>query len=168
MSSTGPIPPPSAEFFTRSIDVLRQQQQEAIKKLTLAQQQAAKAVPLKPPPTPRMTTEALQATLSDKLTALTTTVQRQQQALDEALVQGTTAPVEAGIRIGQVQGTLESQEQELHRIGAMLDGLRDQQAQESLRLQQMYQQYQQASQVMTNLMKTQHNTVKAIINNLKA
>jgi hypothetical protein len=154
--------------MTRSIDVLRQQQQEAIKKLILAQQQAAKAVPVTTPPSPRMTTEALQATLNDQLTALTTTVQRQQQALAAALAQGTVAPVEAGIRIGQVQGTLESQAQELNRTGAMLDALSELQTQDSLRLQQMQQQYQQAFQVISNVMKAQHDTVKAIINNLKA
>ena len=36
MSSTGPIPEPGAEVLTRYLDILGQQQQEMIQKLTLA------------------------------------------------------------------------------------------------------------------------------------
>ena len=86
MSSTGPTPQPAAEVLTRYADVMRQQQHELIKKLTLAQQAARPAAMATP--SPGMTTEALRAKVNDRLATMTATVQQTYQILEEALAQG--------------------------------------------------------------------------------
>lgn len=163
MSSTGPIPQPGAEFWTRSMDVLRQQQQEMIQKLTLAQQQVAKPVPMKTPPSPGVTTEALQAKLNDQITTMTTTMQRQQQALTEALAKGDIAAGVAGVMIGQAQGALQLREQELQTLKGQLDSLSQLQQQEMLRLQRLKQQYDEAASMMSNMLKKQQDMANSII-----
>jgi flagellar biosynthesis/type III secretory pathway protein FliH len=136
MSSTGPIPQPGAEVLTRYLDILGQQQQEMIQKLTLAQQQAAMPVPMKTLPTPGLTAEALQAKLKDLLTTLTTTVQRQEQALREDRASGGVTAFQAGWNVAQTQGALELTMQELQALKVQLDTLRSR-LEEQRRLDQM-------------------------------
>ena len=169
MSSTGPIPQPGAEFWTRSMDVLRQQQQEMIQKLTLAQQQAAKPVPMKPPPLAGMTTEALQARLN-QLTTMTTTLQRQQQALTEGLGKGDIAAGLAGVMAGRAEATAEHLRADMDLLIGQLKGQMDMLSQvtqqETLRLQQLANQCNEAYSVMSNVLKSQQDVTQSIIRNM--
>jgi 2-oxo-4-hydroxy-4-carboxy--5-ureidoimidazoline (OHCU) decarboxylase len=167
MSSIGPIPQPGAEFWTRSMDVLRQQQQEMIQKLTLAQQQAAKPVPMKTPPLPGMTTEALQARLNQQLTTMTTTLQRQQQALTEGLAKGNISASLAGVMAGRAEATAEQLRAEMELLKGQIDMLSQLHQQETLKLQQLADRYNEAFSLMSNILKTQHDTTKSIIQNMR-
>jgi hypothetical protein len=127
MSSISPIP-------QQYLDVLGQQQQEMIEKLTLAQQQAAQQVAgqpmagqpvaMKTLPAAGLTAEALQAKLKDLLTTLTTTVQRQEQALREDRASGGVTAFQAGWNVAQTQGALDLTMQELQALKVQLDALR--------------------------------------------
>jgi hypothetical protein len=215
MSSIGPVPQPGAEFLARSMDVLRQQQQEMIQKLTLAQQQVAKQMAIqqqeaakqlaaqqqaaqqqaaalqqaaqqlaagqvaagqmlagqpgatKTPPLPGMTTEALQARLNEQLTKMTTTLQRQQQAVIEALGKGDLSAGVAGVMIGQAQGAAEQVQAEMQLLKAQIDAMSNRQQQEMLQLQQMKQQFEQAFNLLSNMSKTQHDMANRIIQNIR-
>jgi uncharacterized protein YPO0396 len=212
MSSTGPIPQPGAESLVRSMDVLRQQQQEMIQKLALAQQQAAKqqaeaqrqqaeaqvqaaakqleAVKqqatlqmaagqvagqlmtgqvgaMKTPPLPGMTTEALQARLNEQLTKMTTTLQRQQQAVTDALSKGGLTAGVAGVMIGQAQGAAEQMRAEMDLLKSQIDALSNHQQQEMVRLQQLTNRYNEVFNLLSNISKTQHDTAQKIIQNLR-
>jgi hypothetical protein len=125
MSSTGPIPQSGAGFWTQHVNVLRQQQEEVIKRLTLAQQQAAKLAAMKTPPSPGLTPEALQANVNDQLNTMRTTVQQTYQTVGEALAQG-NATVATGA-LETLQATLTNSVQELKaqqsRVEALLKWL---------------------------------------------
>ncbi len=216
MSSIGPVPQPGAEFLARSMDVLRQQQQEMLQKIALVQQQVAKQQAAqqqeaakqlaalqqaaaqqvaaaqqqaaqqlaagqvaagqmlagqpgatKTPPLPGMTTEALQARLNEQLTKMTTTLQRQQQAVTEALGKGDLSAGVAGVMIGQAQGAAEQVQAEMQLLKAQIDAMSNRQQQEMLQLQQMKQQFEQAFNLLSNMSNTQHDMANRIIQNIR-
>jgi len=166
MSSIGPIPQPGAEFWTRSMDVLRQQQQEMIQKLTLAQQQAAKPVPMKTPPLPGITTETLQARLNQQLTTMTTTLQRQLQALTEGLAKGDISAGVAGVMAGRVEATAEHLRAEMELLKGQMDMLSQLHQQQTLQLQQLTNRYNEAFSAMSNMLKSQQDVTQSIIRNM--
>jgi hypothetical protein len=197
------------------MDVLRQQQQEMIQKLTLAQQQVAKQQAaqqqeaakqlaaqqqaaqqqaaalqqaaqqlaagqvaagqvltgqlgaMKTPPSPGMTTEALQARLNEQLTKMTTTLQRQQQAVTEALGKGDLSAGVAGLMIGQAQGAAEQVRAEMQSLKTQIDAVSNYQQQEMLRLQQMKQRLDEAANLMSNVAKTHQDMANKIIQNIR-
>jgi hypothetical protein len=178
MSSIGPTSQPGAEFLARSMDVLRQQQQEMIQKLTLAQQQAAKSVTelAKASPSPRMTMEILQAKVNDQLTALTTTVQRQQQTLKEAYTKeasaaGAMTAVQAGMSFAQAHGALESTKAELEasmaQVNSLIEQVQAQNQADMLKLQTLRQSLNTAIQSASNVMKTNSDAMRSIIQNIR-
>jgi hypothetical protein len=149
------------------MDVLRQQQQAMIQKLTLAQQQAAKPVAMKTPPSPGMTTEALQARLNEQLTTMTTTLQRHQQALTEGLAQGNISAGLAGVMAGRAEATAEQLRAEMELLKGQIDMLSQLHQQETLKLKQLADRYNEAFSVMSNILKTQQDTTKSIIQNMR-
>jgi hypothetical protein len=174
MSSIGPIPIPDAESLTRSLDILRQQQQAAAQQQAagalqsaVAQQQAAQQLAMKTPSLPGMTTEALQARLNEQLTTITTTLQRQQQALADTLARGGVTAGVAGLMIGQAQGAAEQVRAEMQQLKSQMDLLSQHQQQETLRLQQMKQQFDQAFSSLSNMLKAHHDAAKNVIQNIR-
>ena len=211
MSSTGPIPQPGAEFFARSMDVLRQQQQEMIQKLSLAQQQVAKQMAIqqqeaakqlaaqqqaaqqqaaalqqaaqqlaagqvaaglvlagqpgamKMPPLPGMTTEALQARLNEQLTKTTTTMQRQQQALTEALASGDISAAVLAVTIAGAEAVEEQLRAEIQQLKAQRDTLSQYHQQQLLQLQQMQQRLDQMASLTSTMVKQQQDMRNSII-----
>jgi hypothetical protein len=211
MSSTGPIPQPGAEFFASSMDVLRQQQQEMIQKLSLAQQQVAKQMAIqqqeaakqlaaqqqaaqqqaaalqqaaqqlaagqvsaglvlagqpgamKTPPLPGMTTEALQARLNEQLTKTTTTMQRQQQALTEALASGDISAAVLAVTIAGAEAVEEQLRAEIQQLKAQRDTLSQYHQQQLLQLQQMQQRLDQMASLTSTMVKQQQDMRNSII-----
>ena len=206
MSSTGPIPQPGAEFFVRSMDVLRQQQQEMIQKLSLAQQQVTKQMAIqqqeaakqlaakqqaaqqqaaalqqavqqlaagqvlasqpgamKTPPLPGMTTEALQARLNEQLTRTTTTMQRQQQALTEALASGDISAAMLAVMIGRAEAVEEQLQAEVQQLKAQRDMLSQYHQQQMLYLQQMQQRLDETASMTSTMVKQQQDMRNSII-----
>jgi hypothetical protein len=187
MSSTGPIPQPGANFWTQPMEFVRQQQEEMIKKLTLAQQEVAKqqtaqqqvaqpqaaqpqaALPvgMKTWPSPGMTTEALQARLNDQLTTMTTTLQRQHQALTEVLAKGDLSAAMAAVMIAQAQGATEQLRAEAQKIKAQVDSLSALHQQEMLKLQSLMNKSSEAASMASNITKSYQDMTNKIIHNMR-
>jgi hypothetical protein len=156
---------------------LAAQQQAAAQQLAAAQQQAAGQVAgqlltgqlggMKTPPLPGMTTEALQARLNEQLTTMTTTLQRQQQAVTEALAKGNISAGVAGVMIGQAQGAAEQVRAEMQLLKTQIDAVSNHQQQEMLRLQQMKQRLDEAANLMSNVAKTHQDMANKIIQNIR-
>ncbi len=182
MSSTGPIPQPGANFWTQPMEFVRQQQEEMLKKLTLAQQemakqqtahqqvaqpQAAPPVAEKTSPSPGMTTEALQARLNDQLTTMTTTLQRQHQALTEALAKGDVSAAMAAVMIAQAQGATEQLRAEAQKIKAQVDSLSALHQQEMLKLKSLVNKSNEAASMASNITKSYQDMTNKIIQNIR-
>jgi type III secretion protein F len=159
MSSTGPSPQRGVELVTRSMDVLRRQQQETLRALTLAQQQAAETVAIKTPPSPQMTIEALQARLKDQVATFTTTF----QALGQAVAQGNTTPLQMGMIAGQMQGALDRMEQDLLALGATVDAPT---VEDLLQMQRAMSEWSLAVTTISTVMKEMSDTLKGVIQKL--
>jgi hypothetical protein len=170
MSSTGPIPQPGAEVLTRYLDILGQQQQEMIEKLTLAQQQAAIPVPTKTLPAPGLTAEALQAKLKDLLTTLTTTVQRQEQALREDRASGGVTALQAGWNIAETHGALDLTMGELRTLKGHMDTLQsrldEQRRLDQMKLDNLKQSYAQALNTASTVQQKFNELKNSIISNI--
>ena len=171
MSSTGPIPQPGAEALARYVDVVRQRQQEAIRQLTLAQQQAAKPVASTPPPAPGMTVEALLAKLNDQLSTLTTTVQRQERDLREGLAGGYLTTFEAGWNVAQTRGALDVTMHELDAIRVQIDAkmkdLETQRRLDQIKLDQLKDVYAQVRDLASVVVQSFDQLKEDILRNLK-
>lgn len=182
MSSISPIP-------QQYLDVLGQQQQEMIQKLTLAQQQAVKQqvaqqqaaqqvagqlmadqpVAMKTLPA-GLTAEALQAKLKDLLTTLTTTVQRQEQALREDRASGGVTAFQAGWNVAQTEGALNLTMQELQAQKVQLDALRSrletQRRLDQLQLDLLKQTYTQIVNMLSTMTQNVDKMKNDIISNI--
>jgi uncharacterized protein YsxB (DUF464 family) len=166
------------------MELVRQQQQEMIQKLALAQQQVAKQqaaqqqaaqpIAMTTPPLPGMTTQAIQARLNEQLTTMTTTLQRQQQALAETLTQGDVSTAVAVVMAGRVQAMdelLRAKAQEFkteaQRLRRQMEELSQYYQTETVRLKELMNQYNEAASLASNMTKSYQDMTTSIIRNIQ-
>jgi hypothetical protein len=118
---------------------------------------------MKTPPLPGMTTEALQARLNEQLTRTTTTMQRQQQALTEALASGDISAAMLAVMIGRAEAVEEQLQAEVQQLRAQRDMLSQYHQQQMLYLQQMQQRLDETASMTSTMVKQQQDMRNSII-----
>ena len=117
-----------------------------------------------------MTTETLQAKLNDLLTTLTTTVQRQEQALREDRASGGVTAFQAGWNIAHTQGALDLTMGELQNLKGQVDTLQsrleEQRRLDQMKLDHLKQSYAQALNTASTMQQNFNQLKNDIISNI--